>query len=120
MNNKKTQDKTFVDEGFHAKGDIFINNYPKNVVSLFEESLKLSKLNMVSKKIYHFGEAVTGVYVFSESNASINASINEYPEHNYVSVDVYTCGEECDPMAVLEHFKSLIDVDEFNVKVVKY
>lgn len=100
-------------KGTHATADIMLNEYPKNAVSLFKESLKYSNLNIVSEKIHQFtDEAATGVYVLSESSASIH----EYPENNYITVDCYTCGKEGDPIAALNHFISLLDVKDANVK----
>lgn len=96
-------------QGFHATADILLKNYPSNMVELFEESLKYSKLNVVADKVHDFGGAVTAVYVLSESSATLH----EYPEHNYVTVDVYTCGKEGDPVAAINHFLSLLDVEDF-------
>lgn len=113
--------KEFSYQGNHAMGDLILNEYPKNIVQLFKESIRYSNLHIVDEKIKDFKEecqsesAVTGVFILSESHATIH----EYPESNYVTVDIYTCGKEGDPMAALKYFKSLLNVKKYNLNLIK-
>ncbi len=103
-------------KGTHAIADILLNDYPENMVSIFKESLKHSNLNIVNEKIHQFTEeAATGVFILAESSADIH----EYPEveeNGYVCVSIFTCGDEGDPEAALEHFISLLDVKDVGIK----
>tara|TARA_B100000700_G_C15063546_1_gene867798 strand:- start:12766 stop:13119 length:354 start_codon:yes stop_codon:yes gene_type:complete len=107
MNNKNKYDY----QGYHATADIILNEYPDNIVELFKQSIKHSNLNIVDEKIHDFGGAATGVFILSESHATIH----EYPEHNYVTVDIYTCGKEGDPLSAIKHFKSILNVYKSSV-----
>ena len=102
-------------KGTHAIADILLNSYPENAVELFQESLRYCNLNIVAKKVHQFtDEAATGVYVLAESSADIH----EYPEvkNGYICVSVFTCGNEGDPEAAINHFLSLLDVKDVNTK----
>jgi len=107
--------KTFDYQGFHATADILLKSYPEDIVSIVRDSIKYSKLNIVAEKIHDFGGAVTGVWVLSESHYSLH----EYPEHNYITVDCYTCGEEGDPLAAIENLiktlDALVGVKDFKI-----
>lgn len=113
-----TQAKTeyiYDHKGTHATADIMLNSYPENAIELFQESLKYCNLNVIAQKIHQFtDDAATGVYVLAESSADIH----EYPEveNGYICVSVFTCGDEGDPKAAIEHFLSLLDVKDANVK----
>lgn len=96
-------------QGYHATADIILNEYPKNIVDIFRNSIKYSKLNVVSELVHDFGGAVTAVFVLSESHATLH----EYPESNYVTVDIYTCGKEGDPKAAIMNFINELDVKEY-------
>ena len=102
-------------QGFHATGDIILNSYPKNLLEIVERSIKYSNLNVVNKMVHDFGGAVTAVWILSESHFSLH----EYPEHNYITVDCYTCGEEGDPLAAIHNLISSLDVKKHNVQFLK-
>ena len=113
-----TQAKTeyiYDHKGTHATADIMLNSYPENAIELFQESLKYCNLSVIAQKIHQFpNDAATGVFVLAESSADIH----EYPEveNGYICVSVFTCGDEGDPKAAIEHFLSLLDVKDANVK----
>lgn len=108
--------KKFNYQGQHAIADIVLKSYPQNMVDIIKSSIKKSKLNVVKESIYDFGGAVTALWTLSESHFSLH----EYPEHNYLTVDCYTCGEEGDPLAAIEYLISTLDnlvgVEKKNVK----
>jgi S-adenosylmethionine decarboxylase len=98
-------------QGFHATADIILTDYPKDIVSIFKKSLNFSNLNIVAEKIHDFGGAVTAVFVLAESHATLH----EYPENNYVTVDIYTCGKEGDPLRAIKEFMRNINVSKYKV-----
>lgn len=102
-------------KGTHATADIMLNSYPDDAIALFQESLKYCNLNVIAQKVHQFTEeSATGVYVLAESSADIH----EYPEveNGYICVSIFTCGEEGDPISAIDHFLSLLDVKDANVK----
>ncbi len=67
----------------------------KNVSALtaaMDEAVLFSGATILGSRAYHFSpEAVTIVYLLSESHASIHT----YPEHGACFVDLFTCGDHC-------------------------
>ncbi len=112
------ENKKYDYEGCHATGDILLNEYPENMIDLVRDCIKYSNLTVVSEHIKQFtAEAATVVWILSESHFSIH----EYPENNYITVDCYTCGEEGDPLAAINHLiKTLDDLVGVKKKNVKY
>lgn len=61
--------------------------------ALMERAARAARATIVNSMFHTFSpQGVTGVVVVEESHFSIHT----WPEHGYVAVDVYTCGE-CDP-----------------------
>ena len=46
-------------------------------------------------------QGVTGLAVLAESHLSLHS----WPEHGYLAVDVFTCGDRVDPLKAIEVFK---------------
>jgi S-adenosylmethionine decarboxylase proenzyme len=60
---------------------------------LMERAARAARARIVQSVFHTFSpQGVTGVVVVEESHFSIHT----WPEHGYVAVDVYTCGE-CEP-----------------------
>ncbi|MFV8985322.1 adenosylmethionine decarboxylase [Serratia fonticola] len=60
----------------------------------FQNVLNKTKFNVIgflSHKFTSGGEGVTGIFLLSESHLSYHT----YPESNYISIDIYTCGGKC-------------------------
>ncbi|MCT4708835.1 adenosylmethionine decarboxylase [Enterobacteriaceae bacterium H11S18] len=55
------------------------------------DATRFSILGFLSHKFTAGGEGVTGIYLLSESHLSYHT----YPESDYMSIDIYTCGSEC-------------------------
>lgn len=59
--------------------------------SFFLKLLTESDFHVIDYLTYKFamqGEGVTGLYLLSESHLSYHT----YPENEYISIDIYTCG----------------------------
>lgn len=85
------------DRGYHTIWDItgasakLLSN-DKRVHRFFLTALQASGFNIISDMIHKFssgGEGVTGLFLLSESHLSYHT----YPEREYISIDVYTCGK---------------------------
>lgn len=98
--------KAYDYEGVHATADIVMDSYPSNILDIVRDSIKHSKLNIVKESIHDFGNAVTALWTLSESHYSLH----EYPEHNYITVDCYTCGKEGDPLAAINNL--ILELDD--------
>lgn len=58
---------------------------------------------------------VSGVVVISESHLAIHT----WPEYGYASVDLYTCGEEVEPMKAYEYLKAVFESQETEIQSLK-
>lgn len=82
--------------GRHVLADVYLLEWPGDdaVMAACERALEVSKMTVVSQLVKRFQPSgVTAVWVLSESHFSLHT----YPEHKYISVDCYTCGEEGRP-----------------------
>lgn len=93
--------------------DIYLNHsYTDYDVKLYcIEAIKKSGLNIVgyAEKLFE-PNGLTGVWILAESHFTIHT----YPEHNYISVDCYTCGDEGNPEAAIDYLLNVLDVSSFN------
>jgi S-adenosylmethionine decarboxylase len=61
---------------------------------VFEDAVKASGATVLSSAAHVFApDGLTMVILLSESHASIHT----YPEYNACFIDLFTCGEKCDP-----------------------
>lgn len=58
---------------------------------------------------------VSGVVVISESHLAIHT----WPEYGYASVDLYTCGEDIDPLAAYEHLRLMLGAQEAEIQTLQ-
>lgn len=58
---------------------------------------------------------VSGVVVISESHLAIHT----WPEYGYASVDLYTCGDDIDPMAAYEHLRLMLGAQEAEIQMLR-
>lgn len=72
-------DKTKVDINNElALNDIFVN------------AIKIANMTILGNKTHHFSpHGITGIYLLSESHLSYHT----WPESNFISLDLYTCGD---------------------------
>ena len=73
-------------------------NTPSVVEQALREATEACRANLLDLKVHTFHpQGVTGVAVVSESHLLVHT----WPELNYAAVDVFTCGDSTDPMAVI-------------------
>ena len=56
---------------------------------------------------------VTGLLLLAESHISIHT----WPEHGYAAVDVFTCGNTCDPAGALANMQKILKPTHTDLKV---
>lgn len=83
----------------------------ENVQKILNRAISKSGLHVVSSNFYQFEPfGVSVVYLLRESHLSIHT----WPEHEYVCLDIFTCGEDA---CALKTFEILLE--EFKPKKVK-
>ncbi len=77
-----------------------------NDVRIVEETLlgaaKVASATVIGSSFHLFEpHGVSGVVVISESHLAIHS----WPEYAYAAVDIFTCGEDVDPMEAFAYLK---------------
>ena len=75
-----------IEDGALLKDEIHLAKY----FAGFIESSSFNALGFLDKKFTSGGEGVTGLFLLSESHLSYHT----FPENNYISLDLYTCGDQ--------------------------
>ncbi len=72
------------------------------------EAARRASATIVSTTFHRFNPyGISGVVVIAESHLAIHT----WPEYGYASVDLYTCGEECDPWAAMDYLSGALSAD---------
>lgn len=95
--------------------DLWLKEMPQWAMlkAVCEAALAESKMTIVDSTFKHFEpEGTTAVWVLAESHMAIHT----YPEHKFIAVDIFTCGEEGDPAAAVVFMARKLSVDAFDIK----
>ncbi len=93
--------------GRHVLAEFFecdpnVLNNPKLIEKFMVESALECGATIVEKCFHMFSPyGVSGVIIISESHLAIHT----WPELGYAAVDLFTCGEKCDPKIAYEYLK---------------
>lgn len=78
-------------------------NSTQVVEGALRDVIDACNLTLLDLRVYPFTPiGVTGVAIVSESHVMIHT----WPEYGYAAVDVFTCGEQADPVAGLAALKA--------------
>ncbi len=85
----------------------------KKIRDLMLEAASKSGAHVVGDIFHHFNpQGVTGVVVIAESHFAIHT----WPEFNYASVDLFTCGSRVDPWIGFEYLRETLQSREWKSK----
>ncbi len=88
----------------------------EEIEQLLYDAARSAKNTPLKTAIHKFPvQGVTGVILLAESHISIHT----WPEHDYVSVDIFTCGKTTKPYNALEYLKKKFLPREIKVKEIK-
>ncbi len=76
--------------------------------SFIKNTLLNAQITLLSNTVHHFGSpgSFTALYLLAESHLSIHT----WPEHGYIALDVFTCGDSDTQHVVdqlIEYFKPM-------------
>ncbi len=108
----------------HALGrHLLVEFYNCDAAVLNEEGLIEDHMNQAARdcgatiiqSAFHRFEphGVSGVVVIAESHLAIHT----WPEYRYASVDLYTCGDSCDPMVAYQVLKSALQATHGEIQM---
>ncbi len=96
--------------GKHVFGNLY--GIPKEVAGdekfLYEvvrKAVDIANMKLVEMKSWSFGGKKGGVSVIALVEES-HIAVHTWLEYDYATVDVYTCGEQSDPMKAFEYIVS--------------
>lgn len=101
--------------GRHVLADLYLAGWPGDdaVMAACEHALSESRMTVVSQTIKRFSpHGVTAVWVLAESHFTLHT----YPEHGYLSVDCYTCGDEGRPDLAVDALLAGLEVRASRVR----
>ena len=78
---------------------------PEGLKNVIEEAAKRGNMTILDVKTWRIGEGVSIVAIILESHITIHT----WPEFDYATVDVYSCGAHTDPVTAFNYIDSIWD-----------
>lgn len=90
--------------------------YIENIHSVCIGACREAGLTIIDSKFHSFGDdlGVTGIVILSESHLSIHT----WPELNFFSLDIYSCGEK-DPKVAVDFILKDLQAQYYTVRIIK-
>jgi len=80
------------------------------------QSAIVANSTVINSAFHRFSPwGVSGVVIIAESNITIHT----WPEHGYAAIDVFTCGDDCDPWKAYEYLRDTLESKSQDVKEVR-
>ncbi|MFC1566391.1 adenosylmethionine decarboxylase [bacterium] len=88
----------------------------KSVEKIMVEAAQTTDAHIVDVIFHSFNPfGVSGVIVIAESHLAIHT----WPEYNYASIDIYTCGDIVDPWKAFNYMEKMFKAKSANVMEMK-
>ena len=86
---------------------------PEFLEPILEDAVRAAKAEVIKTSLHQFKpQGVSGVVILAESHLAVHT----WPEHGYVAVDVFICGEGTDPHAAWDVIKEGLRPTSFEEK----
>lgn len=93
-----------------------IPNKGESVIRILKYAAKKANATSLEHTYHEFQPSgVTAVLLLSESHISLHS----WPEHNYVSIDVFTCGEKVSPELAIDYLVSVLNPSKVNIRQIE-
>lgn len=106
--------------GKHALIDIYdveskyIDDIPE-IENIIRKCCLDANLHVVDSNFFKFDPiGLSGVVFLSESHIAVHS----WPEHNFISVDAFTCGENMKPQEVCKLIAKELGSNNYNIKII--
>lgn len=91
-------------------------NDVQRLKQILQESARRAKCTIVGELFHQFApQGTSGVVVIAESHLSIHT----WPEEQYASADLFTCGDETDPWAAYEYLRAGLEATDADYQEIK-
>ncbi len=78
---------------------------PEGLRNVVEEAARRGNMTVLDVKTWRIGEGVSIVAIILESHITIHT----WPEFDYATVDVYSCGAHTDPVTAFNYIVEALD-----------
>lgn len=86
---------------FYGCAPSFLNDLD-GIQTLMEQAARFSGATIIDSRFHRFNpQGISGVVIIAESHLAIHT----WPEFNYASIDIYTCGTAVNPWKAYEYLK---------------
>lgn len=86
------------------------------ITCISREAAMSANANVLGCMTYKFKpQGVTCLLLLSESHLSIHT----WPEHKFVSMDIFTCGSKCNPAKAIEYLKRILLPEDCKIRFIK-
>lgn len=93
-----------------------ILNDKVKIDKLLTECVKISGATVEGKLFKQFEpNGISAVFLLSESHISVHV----WPDQKYASIDMYTCGQKCDPSNILDLIEKTFDPEQFTHRLIE-
>lgn len=94
---------------------IFIED-PKQIRKILWSAAKAANNTPLKSAVYKFPvQGITAVILLAESHISLHT----WPEHNYMAIDIFTCGKKTQPEKALEYLQNVFRPKRIRVQEIK-
>lgn len=100
---------------FHDADSQILNDENK-IGEFMNEAARRSGATIVKSYFHTFNPfGVSGVVIIAESHLAIHT----WPEHNYASVDLFTCGDTVEPWVAFEYLQNVLKSHKYEAREIK-
>lgn len=85
---------------------------PEYLEKLVREAANVGNMKILDVKKWKIGEGVSVVAIILESHITVHT----WPEYNFATVDVYSCGEHTDPKASFMYIVNELKAKKYTIK----
>jgi len=89
---------------------------PQELERILYAAAKAANNTPLQVTVYKFPvQGITGVILLAESHIAIHT----WPEHEYMAVDIFTCGKETRPIRALEYLKEVFQPKQVKIRHIR-
>ena len=106
--------------GIHILGEFYgidaetLSNTRK-LYQLLKESVLAAGATILTDSVMRLDPGVTVALILAESHATIHT----YPEEEAMFVDIFTCGERCNPKKAINYLKEKLNPEDSSIEEIQ-
>lgn len=103
-------------KGQHVVADVWFAEMPteERLRELIKGALVASKMTVLAEQSHQFGP---GAFTYAALLGESHFTVHTYPERLYAAMDIYTCGDEGDPVVAIQTVLSGCELADTRVQI---